>query len=239
MSRTVGDSSPLTGRVESLGELIRSICNTPTEMTNGWVLSVGHAMTSACFVFNSARQTFTISASQIGDQSDYPVEDIRPLDFIYKNWCSDMEILQLNSLYDVYKSLSPLPLLRYLHASISSSHGASHEKMRDELDGFITTLPPTLEVLQIMYYWERPSDQVIPLRMHNEIDKLLATIPNIRCPIIKALGVDLAYVSNLFNTTRPLTQLITSCERKGVPLAVWEMQQEELRHIFEFTEYLY
>jgi len=118
--------------------------------------------------------------------------------------------------------------------------------MVDELASFIGALPSTLGVLTLTLFWETPHDD-LPQHMHDEIDGLLAMIPASHCPALKVLGVSLDDVSDLFRTTKPLIQLMGSCEELGIPLFLHEHEEchfgpddpQELKDMRDFDCYLY
>lgn len=252
LSTKVASSSPLVGRAYSLAELVRSICNTPIEVTRKEATSIANVTDYADFIFDSARQQFTIKSASIMDSFNDPVDDIRPPNFKYEKWCGDMEYLRLVCPHQVIKTISPFPSLKFLHATIYSSFGASPCVMRDELSRFLDTLPPCLEVLNVCFQWdvEVPEDErFIPPEIYDEIDALWAAIPTSRCPKLKVLSVDLGWVSKLFRTTKPLNRVIEACKHRKIPLILFRVsdpdyyckrgkQEPKLEHSLEFESYI-
>lgn len=229
----VGESTPLTGRARNLAEFIRSICNTPTEITERNVVSMGNCMTYASLRFDLATRQFTINAARIATPPNYPPPDLRPETFPKPEWCEDMEFLDIYSNFDVLHNLYPYPSLKFLRIFFSSSQMAPYYRLVDEIGWFIESLPLALEVLDVNFYWEVPKEnRILPVELHAEIDELLESIPINRCPRLKLLLVKLDGVSELFRTTEPLTQLIQACEKQRVPL-VLHKPEFEIRHGFD------
>ncbi|KLO16268.1 hypothetical protein SCHPADRAFT_995236 [Schizopora paradoxa] len=228
VTKLVADSPSLTGRIRSLANLIQSICNTPMEVSDEFVVSMANCMRFASFKFDPASQQFTINGARIGHDTKVRVPDILPPSFEYLKWCGPVEFLELHGSYNVIKRLYPYPSLRFLQAAFSTSHGASAHTMRDEITWFLDSLPPSLEILGVRFYWEIPENQhVLSPEMHDEIDELLASIPSTRCPNLTALSVGVESVSQLFRTKRPLKSLIQSCKERRVPLNLFPYKDPE------------
>ncbi|KLO05531.1 hypothetical protein SCHPADRAFT_722501 [Schizopora paradoxa] len=228
VTRIVGDSSSLTGRIRSLADLIRSICNTPAQMDDDFLISIAHYTEFIAFKFNSASQQFVADTAMIGELAMECVENKLTPSLEFPKWCSDVEFLQLLCPHDIAKRLSPFPSLKVLQILVATSYGASPKKMLDEVRWFVHSLPPNLEYLTAIFAWETlEEDLILPLEMHDEFDELLATIPTLRCPNIKGLIVDLGFVSKLFRTEYPLKRLIDSCEKRKIPLILFPYENTQ------------
>ncbi|KLO05526.1 hypothetical protein SCHPADRAFT_946835 [Schizopora paradoxa] len=225
VTRVVGDSSPLTGRIRSLADLLRSICNTPAQVDEDSLMSIAHCTEFVAFKFLSNNQQFTITAAMIGELAIRRAIYTLPPSLVYPKWCGDVEFFQLLGPHDIAERLSPFPSLKVLQIMFASTDGATPDKMRDEIRWFVDSLPPSLELLSVAFSWESSEDEpLLPLEMHDELDELLATIPTLRCPNIKGLQVEMDLVSKLFRKEYPLKRLIDSCHKRNIPLILFPVE---------------
>ncbi|KLO16253.1 hypothetical protein SCHPADRAFT_901649 [Schizopora paradoxa] len=212
----IAESYPLTGKIYSLAELIRSIGNTPTEMAYAYVITAGNCMHFAIFNLNADRQQFVLNAAHVWDFMEYDAIDIRPPDFPCKKWCYDLVSLKISGTYSTTKTLSPFPSLKVLITSLKT-YAQTADAMQDDLSGIISSLPSTLEVLDLGITWASPKK--VPQGMSDELDNLFASLINSRCPNLKAFYLDLFCGPVL----RPLGGLVRSCEERRIPLKIQYM----------------
>ncbi|KLO16264.1 hypothetical protein SCHPADRAFT_220809 [Schizopora paradoxa] len=216
-TQIVAASSPLTGRVFSLAELIRSIGNTPTEMSNLYVVTAGNGMHFASFKFDSDKQQFVIDAAEIGVFSEILVRDFRPPDFPCPKWCGDLMFLCLSGDQSTFKTLSPFPSLKSLTATYSCFAGSA-DGVRDEMSWLLNILPSSLEVFDLRFNWEEPISYLDHPGLHDEIDDLFVKFITSRCPNLKILRLDTSGWPA--HPMRPLERFIKSCEDRRVPLKI-------------------
>ncbi|KLO06750.1 hypothetical protein SCHPADRAFT_679199 [Schizopora paradoxa] len=223
VTRIVGDSSPLNGRIRSLADLIQSICNAPAQKDEEFLMNIAHCTEFISLKLNSGSQQFTVNAAMIGDVEMKRTVSTLPSSLEFPKWCGDVEFLQLLGPQDIVKRLYPFPTLKVFQTLVATSPGASPEKLRDEVRWFIDSLPQSLELLSVLFFWESESHPkpLLPPEMHDELDELLSTIPTFRCPNIKGLQIDMYYVSKLFRKECPLKRLVDSCENRNIPLILF------------------
>ncbi|KLO06760.1 hypothetical protein SCHPADRAFT_679546 [Schizopora paradoxa] len=242
-------SATLKGKAFNLAKLIHCICESPLALLDSHrdVTSLANMVEYVCFKFDAIHQRFFIQAITLSEDSSGDGLPSHPYEDLFR----DTEVLDVFSMYNIYKKLAPFQSLRFLRVMISYSD-ASPGKLVEEMSGFCRLLPPTIEVLFMEFDWEAYNKD-LPLETHDDVDNLLATIPFTYCPRLKSLKVAIRLVSDLFYTSKPLKRLIQSCEKAHILLILERFggiievfgisddyyDREKLDEIFEFSRYLH
>ncbi|KLO16269.1 hypothetical protein SCHPADRAFT_220872 [Schizopora paradoxa] len=212
--RIVADSLPLSGRIYGLAELIRSIANTATEMSEEDIVTVGHGMDFASFKFDADKQKFIIDAAKIRDCFGDLIINIRPPTLPRPNWCSDMEFLELSITSDTTKILFPFPSLRFLKA-VYTCLGQTPAEIQDEIRWLVSFLPQSLEVLDLDVFVSEWDDDILQENCE-ELDRIFAKLVTFQCSKLKILVLDLNFAPR--TRSFPFQSIVKACNDREIPL---------------------